>query len=65
MSFKELPEFQKEIKRYSKRYKSLFNDLEQFCDVVSLTHLVTVDISISLLKMIFFLSLKLGYFVVI
>jgi hypothetical protein len=39
MSFKELPEFQKEIKRYSKRYKSLFDDLEQFCDVVSVNPL--------------------------
>ncbi|NMB39766.1 MAG: hypothetical protein GYA00_00035 [Parcubacteria group bacterium] len=39
MNFKELPEFQKEIKRYSKRYKSLFDDLEQFCDVVSVSPL--------------------------
>ena len=39
MSFKELPEFKKEIRRFSKKYKSLFNDLKQFCDVVSVNPL--------------------------
>lgn len=39
MSFKELPEFQKEIKRLSKKYKSLPDDLQQFCDVASINPL--------------------------
>lgn len=30
MNFSELPEFTKEFKRLSKKYKSLFDDLEQF-----------------------------------
>ena len=35
MNFKELPEFQKELKRLGKKYKSLPNDLQEFCKVVS------------------------------
>ena len=35
MNFDELPEFQKEFKRYAKKYKSLPDDLQEFCNVVS------------------------------
>ena len=35
MNFDELPEFQKEIKRLAKKYKSLPEDLQEFCNVVS------------------------------
>jgi len=46
MNFNELPEFQKECKRFGKKYKSLLNDiqgfkndLQNFKDVVSITPL--------------------------
>ena len=35
MNFDELPEFQKELKRLGKKYKSLSDDLQEFCNVVS------------------------------
>ena len=35
MNFNELPEFQKELKRLGKKYKSLSDDLQEFCSVVS------------------------------
>ena len=35
MNFDKLPEFQKELKRLGKKYKSLSNDLKEFCNVVS------------------------------
>lgn len=35
MNFEKLPEFQKELKRLGKKYKSLPDDLQEFCDVVS------------------------------
>lgn len=35
MSFNELPEFSKEFKRFSKKYRSLFDDLEEFKRVVN------------------------------
>lgn len=35
MNFNELPEFQKELKRLGKKYKSLPEDLQEFCNVVS------------------------------
>jgi hypothetical protein len=35
MNFDRLPEFQKEFKRLSKKYKSLSGDLQEFCNVVS------------------------------
>ncbi|HEC93801.1 MAG TPA: hypothetical protein ENI56_00270 [Candidatus Kaiserbacteria bacterium] len=35
ISFNELPEFHKELKRFGKKYKSLPNDLQEFCNVVS------------------------------
>lgn len=39
MSFNELPEFQKEFKRLAKKYKSLTDDLQEFCNVVSVVPL--------------------------
>lgn len=36
MNFNELPEFQKELKRLGKKYKSLPEDLQEFCNVVSI-----------------------------
>ena len=35
MNFDELPEFQKELKRLAKKYKSLPDDLQEFRNVVS------------------------------
>jgi len=35
MNFNKLPEFQKELKRLGKKYKSLPEDLQEFCNVVS------------------------------
>lgn len=35
MNFDELPEFQKELKRFAKKYKSLQDDLQEFRSVVS------------------------------
>jgi len=35
MNFNCLPEFQKEFKHLSKKYKSLSEDLQEFCNVVS------------------------------
>ncbi len=35
MNFDKLPEFQKELKRLAKKYKSLPDDLREFCNVVS------------------------------
>ena len=35
MNFNELPEFQKELKRLAKKYRSIPNDLQEFCSVVS------------------------------
>jgi hypothetical protein len=35
IKFNELPEFQKELNRLSKKYKSLPDDLQEFCNVVS------------------------------
>jgi len=35
MNFNKLPEFQKEFKRLGKKYKSLSDDLQEFCNVVS------------------------------
>jgi F420-0:gamma-glutamyl ligase-like protein len=39
MNFNELPEFQKELKRLSKKYKSLPDDLQEFCNVVTIVPL--------------------------
>lgn len=39
MNFNELPEFQKELKRLGKKYKSLPDDLQEFCNVVSVVPL--------------------------
>ena len=35
MSFDELPEFQKELERLSRKYKSLLNDVKEFSSVIS------------------------------
>ncbi len=35
MNFNRLPEFQKEFKRFAKKYKSLPEDLQEFCNVIS------------------------------
>jgi len=35
MNFNELPEFQKELKRFNKKYKSLPDDLQEFCNVIT------------------------------
>lgn len=35
-NFNELPEFSKEVKQFSKKYKSLFDDLEKFKQVVDI-----------------------------
>ena len=35
MNFDEIPEFQKELKQLGKKYKSLPEDLQEFCKVVS------------------------------
>lgn len=35
MNFNELPEFRKELKRLGKKYKSLPDDLQEFCSIVS------------------------------
>lgn len=37
--FNELPEFSKEFKRFLKKYKSLFNDLEEFKRIVDVVPL--------------------------
>jgi hypothetical protein len=39
MNFSELPEFQKELCRLGKKYKSLPDDLQEFCHVVSVVPL--------------------------
>lgn len=39
INFNELPEFQKEFKRLGKKYKSLSDDLQEFCNVVSVVPL--------------------------
>jgi hypothetical protein len=39
MRFNELPKFQKELKRLGKKYKSLSDDLQEFCNVVSVVPL--------------------------
>jgi len=39
MNFNELPEFYKEFKRFSKKYKSLINDLEEFKRIISIVPL--------------------------
>ena len=39
MNFNELSEFQKELKRLGKKYKSLSSDLKEFCNVVSVVPL--------------------------
>ena len=39
MNFDELPAFQKELKKLSKKYRSLSNDLQEFCNVVSVVPL--------------------------
>jgi hypothetical protein len=39
INFNELPEFQKEFKRLGKKYKSLADDLQEFCNVVSVVPL--------------------------
>ena len=36
MNFNELPEFKKECKRFAKKYKSLFDDLQEFRNVISI-----------------------------
>lgn len=38
-NYNELPEFSKEFKRFSKKYKSLFNDLEEFKRIVDVAPL--------------------------
>lgn len=38
-NFNELSEFSKEFKRFSKKYKSLFDDLEEFKRIVSIVPL--------------------------
>ena len=39
MNFDALPEFQKELKRLGKKYKSLRDDLQEFCNIVSVVPL--------------------------
>ena len=39
INFNELPEFSKEFKRFSKKYKSLFDDLEEFKRIVDVVPL--------------------------
>jgi len=39
MNFNELPKFQKEFKRLRRKYKSLSEDLQEFCNVVSVVPL--------------------------
>lgn len=39
MNFNELPEFQKELKQLGKKYKSLPDDLQEFCNVISVVPL--------------------------
>ena len=39
MNFDELPAFQKELKKLSKKYRSLSSDLQEFCNVVSVVPL--------------------------
>jgi len=36
MNFNELPKFKKEYKRFAKKYKSLFDDLQGFRNVISI-----------------------------
>jgi len=38
-NYNELPEFQKELKRLAKKYKSLPDDLREFCNVISVVPL--------------------------
>ena len=40
MNFNELPEFKRDFKRLHKKYKSLPDDLQTFCDTVSVTPIV-------------------------
>ena len=35
MNFSDLPKFQRELKRLGKKYKSLPDDLQEFCNIVS------------------------------
>jgi mRNA-degrading endonuclease RelE of RelBE toxin-antitoxin system len=37
MNFNELPEFSKEFKRFSKKYRSLFEDLEEFKRIIAVS----------------------------
>lgn len=39
MNFNELPEFQKEFKRLGKKYKSLSDDLREFCNIITVVPL--------------------------
>ncbi|MDD4875096.1 MAG: hypothetical protein PHI77_01685 [Candidatus Pacebacteria bacterium] len=39
MSYNEIPEFQKELKKLGKKYKSLPSDLQEFCNVISVVPL--------------------------
>lgn len=39
MNFNELPEFSKEFKRFAKKYRSLFTDLEQFKRIIAVVPL--------------------------
>jgi hypothetical protein len=41
MNFDKLPEFQKEFRRLARKYKSLPEDLQEFCNVVSAVPLGT------------------------
>ena len=40
MNFNELPEFKRELKQLHKKYKSLPDDLQTFCDTLSVTPIV-------------------------
>ncbi|MFA5386896.1 MAG: hypothetical protein WCX23_02290 [Candidatus Paceibacterota bacterium] len=39
MSYNEIQEFQKELKKLGKKYKSLPSDLQEFCNVISVVPL--------------------------
>ena len=62
MKFNELPEFQKELKQYHKKYISLPEDLQEFCSVVSVEplgnskhfHIITQTEMLHIVKARFF-----------
>ena len=36
MKFSQIPDFNNDLKRYSKKYKSLTDDLQEFCNVITI-----------------------------